>query len=125
MAPTPKAVTATEAKSVCTVWLAKNGRQVTVACPRPPWYLPEDVLGVSMYRWIYLAGILNADRDAAVSRYIRRRGDAIDGADVAAHPPRAVLRASRNEPDSGNRFGPVRVSLPSRQGRRCRRDEDT
>jgi len=64
------------------VELAHDGRQVTVACPRPPWYLPEHVLGVSMYWWIYLAGILNADRDAAVSRYIRRRGDAIVGTEL-------------------------------------------
>ena len=64
------------------VELAHDGRQVTVACPRPPWYLPEDVLGVSMYWWIYLAGILNADRDAAVSRYIRRRGDATVGTEL-------------------------------------------
>jgi len=97
VAPTPKAVTATEAKSVCTVWLAHDGRQVTVACPRPPWYLPEDVLGVSMYRWIYLAGILNADRDAAVSRYIRRRSDAIVGAAVAVT---SVLWCTGFRPDT-------------------------
>lgn len=35
-----------------------------------------------MYWWIYLAGILNADRDAAVSRYIRRRGDATVGTEL-------------------------------------------
>jgi len=64
------------------VELAHDGREVTVACPRLPWYLPEDVLGVSMYWWIYLAGILNADRDAAVSRYIRRRGDATVGTEL-------------------------------------------
>jgi len=64
------------------VELAHDGREVTVACPRPPWYLPEDVLGVSMYWWIYLTGILNADRATAVSRYIRRRGDAIVGTEL-------------------------------------------
>ncbi len=59
--------------------LADAGRQVTVASPGRPWFLPETILGVSMYWWIYLTGILNADQDAAVSRSIRRRGDAIVG----------------------------------------------
>ncbi len=59
--------------------LVDAGRQVTVASPGRPWFLPETVLGVSMYWWIHLTGILDADRDAAVSRAIRRRGDAIVG----------------------------------------------
>lgn len=62
-----------------TLELADAGRQVTVASPGRPWFLPEAILGVSMYWWIYLAGVLNADRNAAVSRYIRKRGDAIVG----------------------------------------------
>ncbi len=61
------------------VELAAAGRDVTVVSPGPPWYLPEDILGVSMYWWIYLTGVLNADREARVSRYIRARGDAIVG----------------------------------------------
>ncbi len=64
------------------VELARDGREVTVVCPRPPWFLTEDVLGISVYRWIHLAGILNAGRDAAVSRHIRRRGDAIVGTEL-------------------------------------------
>jgi len=59
--------------------LADAGRRVIVASPARPWFLPETILGVSMYWWIYLIGVLNADRNAAVSRYIRRRGDAIVG----------------------------------------------
>lgn len=73
--------------------------KVTVASPAPPWYLPEDVLGISMYWWTYLTGILNAGKDARVSRYIRDRGDAIVGKQldtlvsagrVRLHPHRVV-----------------------------------
>ncbi|MBC7372500.1 MAG: NAD(P)-binding domain-containing protein, partial [Frankiales bacterium] len=53
--------------------------EVTVASPGPLWFLPEDVLGVSMYWWTLLTGVLNAGGDARVSRYIRGRGDAIVG----------------------------------------------
>lgn len=56
---------------------------VTVASPREPWYLPERILGISLYWWIYLTGILNADADSAVARHVRRRGDAIIGRDLA------------------------------------------
>ena len=52
---------------------------VTVASPGPLWFLPEDVLGVSMYWWTLLTGVLNAGGEARVSRYIRGRGDAIVG----------------------------------------------
>jgi len=58
------------------------GSGVAIRAPRLPWYPPEDVVGVSMYWWIYLAGNLNADRNAAVSRYIRRRGDANVGTEL-------------------------------------------
>lgn len=61
------------------VELADAGHQVSIASPGRLWYLPESILGVSMYWWIYLTGVLNADREARVSRYIRRRGDAIVG----------------------------------------------
>ncbi len=33
---------------------------VTVAAPRPPWYLPVSVLGVDLYWWSLLSGVLNA-----------------------------------------------------------------
>ncbi len=52
---------------------------VTVAAPRPPWYLPVSLLGVDLYWWTYLTGTLNAGRDSRTSRYLRRRGDAIVG----------------------------------------------
>ena len=53
--------------------------QVTVAAPGPLWYLPEEILGISLYWWIYLTGILNAGADSWVGRYVRERGDAIIG----------------------------------------------
>jgi putative flavoprotein involved in K+ transport len=72
---------------------------VTVAAPRDFWYLPVSLLGVDLYWWSYLTGVLNADRDARASRYVRRRGDAIVGrqlrelvrsGQVALHPHRVV-----------------------------------
>jgi len=72
---------------------------VTIASPGPPWFLPEDFLGVSMYWWMLLTGVLNAASSARVSRYIRRRGDAIVGRQlrqlirggrVRLHPHRVV-----------------------------------
>lgn len=52
---------------------------MTVAAPRPPWYLPVSLLGVDLYWWTYLTGTLNAGRDSRTSRYLRRRADAIVG----------------------------------------------
>ncbi len=81
------------------VELADAGRSVTVASPRRPWYLPESILGVDLYWWIYLSGVLNADRDARVSRRVRERGDAVIGTQlrqltrsgqVRLHPSRVV-----------------------------------
>ncbi len=77
---------------------------VTIASPRPLWFLPEDVLGVSMYWWTLLTGVLNAKADAWISRYVRRRGDAIVGTElrglldagrVRLHPHRVVGAAGR------------------------------
>jgi len=64
--------------------------QVTVAAPRPPWYLPVSLLGIDLYWWSYLTGVLNADRDSRASRYVRRRGDAIVGRQL-----RELVRAGR------------------------------
>jgi putative flavoprotein involved in K+ transport len=58
--------------------LAETHR-VTLASPGSLWFLPEDVLGVSMYWWTLLTGVLNAGSGAWISRYVRRRGDAIVG----------------------------------------------
>jgi putative flavoprotein involved in K+ transport len=55
---------------------------VTVASPGPPWYLPVTLLGVDLYRWLHLTGVLNADRDSRVARHVRRRGDPIIGTEL-------------------------------------------
>lgn len=52
---------------------------VTIASPGPLWFLPEDIAGISMYWWMLFTGVLHAPADAWVSRYVRRRGDAIVG----------------------------------------------
>lgn len=55
---------------------------VTVVSSRAPWFLPQTIAGVSLYRWLYVTGLLNADADAAVSREVRRRGDPIIGKEL-------------------------------------------
>jgi putative flavoprotein involved in K+ transport len=55
---------------------------VTVAAPGEPWFLPVSLLGVDLYWWTFLTGVLNADRDAQASRYVRSRGDAIVGREL-------------------------------------------
>lgn len=55
---------------------------VTVISSRPPWFLPKDIAGVSLYWWLYATGLLNADADATVSRQVRRRGDPIIGKEL-------------------------------------------
>jgi putative flavoprotein involved in K+ transport len=65
---------------------------VTVASPGAPWFLPEDVLGVSMYWWSLLTGVLNARSTSWVSRYIRRRGDAIVGRQLREQVERGRVR---------------------------------
>ena len=64
--------------------------RVTVAAPRPPWYLPTSLLGIDLYWWLLLTGVLNADRDSRVSRSVRRRGDAVVGRQL-----RDLARAGR------------------------------
>ncbi|MCZ2838043.1 flavin-containing monooxygenase [Modestobacter sp. VKM Ac-2985] len=56
--------------------------EVTVLSPREPRFLPERVLGVSVYWWLLLSGVLNAGGDSWVARGIRRRGDAIIGREL-------------------------------------------
>ena len=76
--------------------------EVTVASPGPLWFLPEDVLGVSMYWWTLLTGILNARSNAWVSRYIRRRGDAIVGHQLSTLIDRGEVRLVPHRVVSGS-----------------------
>lgn len=61
------------------VELADAGRSVHLIAPREPWYLPERVLGCSVYSFLGVTGALNANADSFLARYIRRRGDVIVG----------------------------------------------
>lgn len=64
--------------------------RVTVAAPRPPWYLPTSLLGVDLYRWLRVTGVVGADRDSRAARTVRRRGDAVVGTEL-----RELVRAGR------------------------------
>ena len=55
---------------------------VTVAASGQPWFLPTSLFGISLYWYMYLTGILSADKDAWISRYVRRRGDGIIGKEL-------------------------------------------
>ncbi|MDP9436165.1 MAG: NAD(P)/FAD-dependent oxidoreductase [Actinomycetota bacterium] len=55
---------------------------VTVASPGPPWYLPVSLLGVDLYWWTWLTGVLDARSDSRVARYVQRRGDAVVGTEL-------------------------------------------
>ena len=57
-------------------------RRVTVAAPGGMWFLPARVLGLSLYWWLWLTGILNGPSGSRVSRMVRARGDGIIGRDL-------------------------------------------
>ncbi|SNS84907.1 putative flavoprotein involved in K+ transport [Geodermatophilus pulveris] len=65
---------------------------VTVASAREPRYVPERALGVGLFDWLRLTRVLDADRDAWVSRRIRARGDAVVGRDLDRLRRRGVVR---------------------------------
>lgn len=64
------------------VELASAGRRVTVSAPGGMWFLPARVLGVSLYWWLWLTGVLNSPSTSRVSRLVRARGDGIIGRDL-------------------------------------------
>lgn len=57
-------------------------RRVTVAAPGGMWFLPARVLGVSLYWWLYVTGVLNGASTTSTSRYVRGRGDGIIGQEL-------------------------------------------
>lgn len=59
-------------------------RRVTLAAPGGMWFLPARVLGVSLYWWLWLTGILNGPSRSPVSRRVRARADGIIGRDLQA-----------------------------------------
>ena len=59
-------------------------RHVTVAAPGGMWFLPARVLGISLYWWLWLSGILNGRSSTWISRTVRARGNGIIGKDLQA-----------------------------------------
>ena len=55
-------------------------RRVIVAAPGGMWLLPARILGVSLYWWLVLTGVLNGRSSSPTSRLVRRRGDGTSAA---------------------------------------------
>lgn len=64
------------------VELAAAERRVTVAAPGGMWFLPARLLGVSVYWWFWLTGVLNSPSTSRISRMVRARGNGIIGRDL-------------------------------------------
>ncbi|MDP9461242.1 MAG: NAD(P)-binding domain-containing protein [Actinomycetota bacterium] len=101
------------------VELAGAGRRVTVAAPGGMWFLPSRVLGVSLYWWLWLTGVLNSPSTSRVSRMVRARGDGIIGRDLQELSPRGRSgwsSSGSSGPGAGRpcwRTGPRCVRTPS------------
>jgi putative flavoprotein involved in K+ transport len=74
-----------------------RSHRVTLVAPREPWFVPARVLGLSSYHWMSWLGILDADVEGRVVRYVRRRGDAIFGRELRDQLRRGqvAMRTSR------------------------------
>ncbi|WP_439565696.1 flavin-containing monooxygenase [Microcella sp.] len=72
-------------------------RRVTMVAPQQPWFIPERLLGVTVYWPLRLLGILNSPAESRISRYIHSRGDGILGTEAkrAVRAGRLALRTSR------------------------------
>lgn len=72
-------------------------REVTMVAPAPPWFIPERILGVSVYWPLKLLRILDSPAESRISRYIHSRGDGILGTEAkrAVRAGRLALRTSR------------------------------
>lgn len=49
-----------------------GSRQVSLACGRPRRLLPEKILGVSAWKWLRAFGLLQADTNSPVGRFMRK-----------------------------------------------------
>ena len=76
--------------------------RVTMASPRRPWFLPQVIAGVGLYRWLRLSGTLAAKSDARVSRYIRGRGDPIIGRELADRVNSGQIKLLPHRVTAGN-----------------------
>lgn len=72
-------------------------REVTMIAPAPPWFIPERILGVTVYWPLKLFGILSSPAESRISRYIHSRGDGILGTEAkrAVRKGRMRLLSSR------------------------------
>ncbi len=59
-----------------------SGREVTMIAPQQPWFIPERLLGISIYWPLKLLGILNSPATSRISEYIHSRGDGILGTEA-------------------------------------------
>ena len=69
----------------------RTSRRVVLVTPGEPWFVPSHLLGVTSYRWMSLAGVLDADAEGRVARYVRRRGDAVFGRELVGPLRRGEL----------------------------------
>lgn len=74
-----------------------DSREVTMVAPAQPWFIPERILGVSVYWPLKLLRILDSPAESRISRYIHSRGDGILGTEAkrAVRAGRLALRTSR------------------------------
>lgn len=72
-------------------------RDVTMVAPHKPWFIPERILGISVYWPLKLFGVLDSPADSRISQYIHSRGDGILGTEAkrAVRSGRLALRTSR------------------------------
>lgn len=72
-------------------------RRVTMVAPQQPWFIPERILGLTVYWPLKLLGILSSPAESRISRYIHSRGDGILGIEAkrAVRAGRLALRTSR------------------------------
>ena len=81
------------------VELVESGeaRDVTMIAPQKPWFIPERILGITVYWPLKLLGILSSPADSRISEYIHSRGDGILGTEAkrAVRSGRLRLMTSR------------------------------
>ncbi len=72
-------------------------REVTMIAPQQPWFIPERILGLTVYWPLRLFGILTSPADSRISQYIHSRGDGILGTEAkrAIKAGRLALLTSR------------------------------
>ncbi len=57
-------------------------RDVTMIAPQQPWFIPERILGLTVYWPLKLLGILSSPATSRISEYIHSRGDGILGTEA-------------------------------------------